>query len=321
VAYLELGKAPCRMAFREMILNRTAQHNWRTGNQSSASYADQPKHCSTTKGTDMTIRSIIFVLIAIGASGCGALSQSSPGNRDYLLGWYKLEDRDVIIPVFKAEGGYYTVSWPGAEIPLKQCPEGLEWGATPSSMAGTKIIYDMQSSRPYCICVHDSNAMHHTASAEADWWGTGKKRPLTKIDAPTWLPDPTTERPHSVDDFLGWYVFAWMPVAGIEIRKNGEKYFATWRHMVEPDKWEPSGSPSQVALAPLSDRLGFTVCDPDTDIILIYHKARKRYELTGRTEDGASAIRSPLARVRPEVLSRTVAIPSPPMDVGIPCWH
>ena len=262
---------------------------------------------------NVTRGSILFVLIAIGASGCGTLSQSSPGNCDYLLGWYELEDRDVIIPVFKAEGDYYTVMR-GAEIPLKPCPEGLV-----VSTSGTTIIYDKQASSPYYISILDGELAHHTNQE----WGTGKKRSLTRIDAPTWLPDPTTEHPHSVDDFLGWYVSAWMPAAGIEIRKDGEKYLATQQYMVEPGKWEPAGHPSKVAIVPLPDRLGFSILDRDlNDANLVYCPARKRYEMTIRVEDESTTIaRIPLARVGPEVLSRIDAIPSPPMAIGIPCWH
>jgi len=163
---------------------------------------------------------IFTVLIVVSASGCGVLTKPSSGSRDHLLGWYRLEDRDVIIPVFKAEGNYYTVSWPAAEIPLRPCPEGLQWALTPSSMTGTTIIYDEQSSYPYYISVYDSMAVHHTAHEEADWWGRGKKRPLTKIDAPSWLPDSTARRARVIEDFLGRHLKALQTERAVRIKKH-----------------------------------------------------------------------------------------------------
>ena len=53
---------------------------------------------------------------------------------------YGVVEGDTIIPVFKTDGTYYSVCR-GFEIPLKQCPEGVEWAATPSSMVGTTIGY------------------------------------------------------------------------------------------------------------------------------------------------------------------------------------
>jgi hypothetical protein len=36
---------------------------------------------------------ILLVLIALGVSGCGPLTEPSVGARDHLLGWYKLPNR------------------------------------------------------------------------------------------------------------------------------------------------------------------------------------------------------------------------------------
>jgi len=213
----------------------------------------------------MTRLSILSVLIAIGVSGCCGLTERSQENQDHLLGWYRLEDREAIIPVLKAEGDYYTVMR-AVEIPLNPCPEGLVL-----SPGGTTIIYDKQASSPYSISIHNDELAHHTNQA----WGMGKKRQLTPIDKPSWLPDPTAPRPRAMDDFLGRYVLAWSPRAGIEIRKEGEKYFATHQYMIEPGKWESAGHPSEVAIVPLPDRLGFAILDPDLDANLIYHQARK----------------------------------------------
>jgi len=86
-----------------------------------------------------------LILIALTLIGSGnALSEQSAGARDHLCGWYKLTAGNRLIPVFKIDGTYYTVmSRGGIEIPLKECPDGLEWPRTPpSSMAGTKIGFN-----------------------------------------------------------------------------------------------------------------------------------------------------------------------------------
>ena len=240
------------------------------------------------------------------------MPEPSRENQDNLLGWYRLDNRDVIIPVFKAEGDYYTVSGRGAEIPLKPCPEGLEWELT-----GTKIIYDKQSSHPYYISIHDANMAQHTNRE----WGTGKKRQLAKVDKPLWLPSPTARGPRSIDDFLGRYVFAWSPRGGVEIRKDGEKYMATLQYMEEPGQWKPAGDPHEIEITPLPDRLGFTFLDPDTDINLIYNTSRKRFELAAKAGDTSPVIcRIPLARVAPQASSESQAARITTMAIGIPSW-
>jgi hypothetical protein len=261
----------------------------------------------------MTRTALFSVWIAIVASECSVLAERSGENRDHLLGWYRLENREVIIPVFKVEGDYYTVCR-GAEIPLKPCPEGLEWERT-----GTKIIFDKESSHPYYISIYDENM----AQQGGGGWGTGKKRQLTKVDKPLWLPNPTARGPRSMDDFLGRYVYAlWSPRLGVEIRKDDGKYIATCQLMEEPGQWKPTGDPHEIELAPLPDRLGFTLLDPDTDIHLIYNTARERFELVAKDENTPPAIvRIPLARVVPETSSESRADPTTTMVIGIPNWH
>lgn len=269
----------------------------------------------------MTRAALLSVLIAIGASGCSVLTARLRENQDHLLGWYRLENRDAIIPVFKAEGDYYTVSGRGVEIPLKPCAEGLEWAVTPSSMAGTKIIYDNQSDNPYYISVKDAIAAHMGLGEEEAWRVTGEKRRLIKIDKPSGLPDPTTRPPRNIEDFLGWYVFAWSPRLGVEIRKDGEKYMATLQSMAEPGQWKAAGDPHEIEIAPLPDRRGLTFLDPDTDINLIYNTARKRFELAANAEDTSPLIfHIPLVRVAPEAFSQSHAAPIATMAIGIPSW-
>lgn len=96
-----------------------------------------------------TVFKMVGVALLIVLPGCvkpGAQSQTGP--RDHLVGWFNLSGCDeqnqvvsghgTLIPVFKRDGTYYSVCR-GGEVPLKECPEGLEWALTPSSMAGTKI--------------------------------------------------------------------------------------------------------------------------------------------------------------------------------------
>ena len=242
-------------------------------------------------------------------------------DRDDLVGWFKLPARNerhrvvpgegTLIPVFKSGGTYYTVSWPGAEIPLKECAEGLEWALTPSSMEGTKIRFDKASSS-YSIFIKDQQAMNFTDSEGPEW------QPITRIDKPSGLLDARAKRPRTNDDFIGWYQFVWLPIR-YEIRKEGEKYIAAGQFSNGSGQWKPDEEPHE--LKPLPDRLGF-VMDERDKINLAYHKALKRFELT--FEDGKSerpVIRIPLARIPAPPSPEADAVPAPSLRIGIPSWH
>jgi ABC-type phosphate transport system substrate-binding protein len=65
-----------------------------------------------------------FVVTAVALVGCVSLTaRSQTGTRDHLVGWFKIQGGDTIIPVFKIEETYYSVCWPGIKVPLKECPE------------------------------------------------------------------------------------------------------------------------------------------------------------------------------------------------------
>ena len=248
----------------------------------------------------------LLILIVLGVSGCGSLTEQSAGACDHLLGWYKLGD--TLIPVFKTDGTYYSVCR-GFEIPLKECPEGLEWAFTPSSMVGTKIGFD-EASNAYYIIVEDkqleNNYQHYIR---------GEKKPMTKIDKPSWLLDATAQPPRTNDDFLGWYQPVWFPYV-MEIRKDSPKYLVAYP---EPDKsgeWKTIGKPRE--LTPLPDRLGFTGFDRKNRHNLTYNEILKRFELTKNRDDQGQFIRMPLARVSPH--PKRGAVPSP-MRISIPSWH
>ena len=236
-------------------------------------------------------------------------------DRDHLLGWYKLPERehvshkvipghDTLIPVFKRDGTYYSVCR-GFEVPLKECPEGLEWGLTESSMVGTKIIFD-EASNTYYISIMDKWEM-----SSNDHSLRGGKQPMTRIDKPSWLLDATAQPPRINDDFLGWYQPVWFPFVRLEIRKDGQEYLSVEHEFHELGVWKTPHEPQEIT--PLPDRLGLTGFDRGTEVSLTYNEAMRRIEIT---MSGSPIIRMPLARVSPE--GATVR---PPMAIGIPSWH
>ncbi len=226
-----------------------------------------------------------------------------PNPPDHLLGWFKMTDGDTIIPVFKRDGTYYSVCR-GFEIPLKECPEGLEWVLTPSSMVGTMIGFD-EASNAYYIIIEDQGL-----ASNYEPYISGEKQPMVRIDKPSWLLDPTALPPRTNDDFLGHYRAIWFPWFRFEIRKEGESYFGAYQMLSETGLWEPEGDPD--GLAPLPDRLGFTGFDRETRHILTYNEALKRFELTNSM---------PLARVTPSSWPEADAVRLPTMRIGIPSWH
>ncbi len=78
----------------------------------------------TTKKKRATTCLVLLMLAVVGHRHTRA--QQSALARDHLLGWYKLADR-TLIPVFQVDRTYCSVMHPGIEIPLKACPESLEW--------------------------------------------------------------------------------------------------------------------------------------------------------------------------------------------------
>ena len=262
---------------------------------------------------------ILLILIALGVSGCGTLTEQSARTHDHLVGWYKLPARHyktreimpepgTLIPVFKIDEAYYSVCR-GYEIPLRECPEGLAWAFLPSSMKGTKIGLDERSKEPYMI-IEDARAQY-----EGDYSTSGEKQFMTKIDKPSWLPDTTSKPRRTNDDFLGWYQPVWFPFVRWEIRKHGERYISAEQELNEQGIWKARVEPHEIT--PLPDRLGFTGFDRKRRNSLTYNEALKRFELT---KTGSCVIRMPLARVSPSPSSEGGAVP-PPMGIGIPSWH
>jgi hypothetical protein len=257
----------------------------------------------------------LLLLIALAVVGYrNTLAEQSARTRDHLIGWYKLADR-TLIPVFKVDRTYYSVMHPGIEIPLKECPEGLEWAPTPSSMVGTKIVSNEESNEVY-ISIVDSIREHMDQS-----FVSGKKQRMTRVSKPSWLLDATARPPCTHDDFLGWYQPVWCPYVRLEIRKEGKRYFAGFQILPEPDEtgsWAPHGEPHELSLLP--DRLGFVMKHKDgVTHHIVYNKSVGRFELTGPNTD-ACASRMPLAPVATRS-SEKESVRMPRMRIGIPSWN
>jgi len=256
-------------------------------------------------------------LLVVASTGCRTNSHTTMVKSDDLVGWYKLPNRHyrtreitpgpgTLIPVFKRTGIYYSVCR-GMEVPLKACPEGLEWGLLPSSMKGTKIGLDGASHEPYII-IEDAAAQY-----EGDYSTSGEKQFMTKIDKPSWLLDPTTRPPRTNEDFIGYYLPVWFSVYRWVVIKNGDKYRLE-AQIAGKDGWK-SEDRETADLVPLPDRLGFTWGGKKGNCI-VYNRDCNRFEYV-LGEDGP---RMPLVRVDASLPVGTGAVSSP-VGIGIPSWH
>ena len=269
---------------------------------------------------------VVFFALAIGMAGCAPpAAQLHTGNRDHFAGWFKLPGRnekkeviaghDTLIPVFKRDGNYYSVCR-GFEVPLKECPDGLEWALTPSSMAGTKIGWDA-AAKTYYLAVMDQQASNFTDSR----YGCGEKEPMTRIEKPAGLLDARARRPRSNDDFLGRYQPVWFPWVRIEIRKDGSRFVSHEQefHGPAPGSWTTRIEPGE--LTPLPDQLGFSF-ERHGIQRFIYNDGLKRFELVMMSpETPSSVVRIPLARVSTFSSTKDGNPPRPAVKIGIPSWH
>ena len=275
-----------------------------------------PAMTTFPKWSPMFFKMAGVVLLTV-LSGCGEPgARSQAGPRDHLHGWYKVTKGDTLIPVFKRDGTYYSVCR-GFEIPFKECPEGLEWALTPSSMVGTKIGWDAASKTAY-LAVVDAQASNFTDGG----YGTGEKEPMTRLDKPSGLLDAKARPPRTHDDFLGWYQLVWTPGVRIEIRKDGDRYFSQDREFggPKPGSWTTRVEPRELTRLP--DQLGFTGFDRKKRHRLVYNDTLNRFELVMGIEGTTSSIiRMPLARISAPSSPEGGRTPSPMVAIGIPSWH
>ena len=262
---------------------------------------------------------ILLASLILGlATGCAEVA----GNRDHLVGWFNLPQRHygtrevlpgpgTLIPVFKIDGAYYSVAR-GFEVPLNECPGGLEWGPADSSMKGTMIGVDEASNAPY-IVIDDANAQY-----EADASTRGEKQFMSRSDPPSGLRDPTTTAPRTADDFPGWYEPVWFPWVRIEIRKEGDRYVSRSHEFHGPDPGAWTADDGVRELVPLPDEPGFSGFERHGGPSLVYNKTLKRFELVMGT---SPILRMPLARVSSPYSPEGGERPPTTMRIGIPTWH
>jgi len=283
---------------------------------------------------------LLFVLSAVTSSGCftwiGTSGKENGGgttvarsrmtqriipgaicSNDYLVGWYKLPRRHyrtreiipgpgTLIPVLKRGGGCYSVCR-GIEVPLKACPEGLEWGFPESSMRGTKIGLDKSSKEPYII-IEDANAQY-----EGDYSTSGEKQFMTKTNRPAGLLDATSKPPFTNDGFIGCYQPLWFTGFRWIIRKVGGEYRLDGQ-IAGKDGWQSEKHETAV-LEPLQNQLGFA-WGRKKEYQLVYNRDLRRIECT----IGDGGIIMPLVRVK-ESQPGGIGTLYPPMAIGIPSWH
>jgi hypothetical protein len=258
---------------------------------------------------------LVLLFLTVVTTGCRVVPAEPGGERDYLIGWYNLPHRThsthevmpgpgTLIPVFKRGGVYYSTCR-GVEVPLKVCPEGLEWGWTPSKMVGTKIGLDKASQKPYII-IEDRKAQEND-----DYSISGEKQFMTKIEKPAFVRDPTIKPPRSHDDMLGSYEPVYFPLIRLTLSKNGKQYCVQGK-MATKDGWEMiHKEPLELELLP--GKLGFS--NKKFNAMLFFNQDNKRVEYVDR--DG---IIMPLVRVSSSLLPCMESKPSL-VEIGIPSWN
>lgn len=256
----------------------------------------------------------LVIFITITSISISAEPEKASSSRDYLLGWYKMNGEETLIPVLKIQGTYYSVCR-GFEVPLKECPAGLEWGISPSSMTGTTIGFDQVSKR-YYIAIKDSQASNFSDGK----YGVGEKQYLTKVQEPKGILSATSQPPKNLDDFIGWYQPIWFPYVRIEIRKDGNKYLSIEHEINKSGVWELNGDRRD--LTPLPDNQGFTGFDKKNKHTLAYNKTLQRFELIGKdTKTQPNIIRNPLAHIQRPSSAEKEPSSIPKQKIGIPTWH
>lgn len=228
--------------------------------------------------------------------------QENTVDRDDLIGWYQMKN-DTLVPVFKRDGAYCSVSR-GFEIPLRECPEGLIEAHTPPDAEGTTIGRYHEDPDKYFISIVDRQRENFEES-----FVSGQKQEMEKIKKPFEPLESDAPAPQSLDDFLGWYQPVWFPVVRLELRKENQSYFAAEHYTNESGQWTTGHTEE---LTPLTEGLGFA--EDGEPVSWIYNDALRRFEITLKTDD--TLVRMPLARVSPDEKEGVKTL-----KIGIPYWH
>lgn len=241
-------------------------------------------------------RSFVIVAVVV-LAGCGTTSDKSVGSRDHLVGWYKAaspsserQNHSLLIPVLKRDGTYYTTIR-GFEVPMRVCPEGLEWSERTQSQ-WLLIGYNSESNSYYGRVT--------SRSPYRDYSQPGREQEgkhdlqLVKVDKPEWVLDQPPPPPKANDDFVGCFQATYFAPYWMQIRKDGNKYLCAFHDFGRPAEWQE--------LTPRTNELGFTHS-------IFYNKTLKRFEIAG--EEGTAIIRVPFSRIPP---------PSPEASSGAQRW-
>jgi len=239
---------------------------------------------------------------------------------DKLVGWYKITGRDRVVPVLKFDGDYYSVSWPGIELPLNECPEGLE-----CSTLDTTIGFNKTANTYFMRIVDEMKMIDPNVSYPGDTVPP-EILAMTRINKPKGLLNADAKQPKTNDDFVGWFQLVWLPhMLRFEIRKEGEKYTVLEQELDRTGVWKNHEEAREIS--PLPDELGFAyMLERGRASPLTYNVARKRFELSyeiGGSKDGSgpASLPMPLARIPapPSPEANSVALPK--VKVGIPVTH
>jgi len=213
-----------------------------------------------------------------------------------------------LLPVFRSDGVYYSACM-GVEVPLEECPEGLE-------RSNITIGFDSTANAHFMKITDPRTWLYAEGSVPVE------KRPMTKTVKPSWFRGPMdqgpAERPETNDDFLGWYQFVWQPCMRAEIRREGERYFLATGYVDESGAWKPDeGLENPAELTPITDALGFEV-KKGLDLEgmrIVYDESLKHFELI--REESSSIFRAPLTRVSEPPTGEGAAAPTF-VSIGLP---
>ena len=239
---------------------------------------------------------------------------------DHFVGWYHLPavDRKTRQPI-KGEGSYFPVMRRGEklvtlmkwfEAPLLQSDGVLKWDDEEpphQGMDGTAILRDSKTGDYFLIHCDAQQQMHDQHYV----WG--EKRKLQRVDRPAWIPSHKTPMPQKLEDWIGTYYVAWLPVMRFEITKEDGKYWMESYTQSPEGKWERDSAEKKSELKPNKDGTGFQAADQPLKK-LVFNRQLSRLEMRLGEEFVMPLVtESNLLEAEDFVREKWKAI-------GIPCW-
>jgi hypothetical protein len=289
----------------------------------------------------------LATMAAVAGSGGATPAPTGSNPHEHFVGWYRLPRVDrhtrkpldgpgYVVPIFKRRGEFHTVCrW--AEAPLKPTDDGLVWNVSPSSLKGSTFGFD-EDAGEYFLIHRDLRR-----AGMDDWYVSGEKRSLTRIEKPTWVMDHAADPPEALDDFVGHFYFAWMPVLRLHVKRVDGGHAVAWQEFKPDDErrtpaagesgggdgsrgvtgaWRKPRDEPDAAIEPMREGLGLVLDQSKEKMVrLIYNAALRRYELVTDRKGEPGVIRLPLLRDDPLETTEDGRKVLPNLRIGIPAWR